>query len=96
MISASAGSRLEIGIRGGFLNVLNAPEEGGTHPEKVAPRELGLLTLKVRIVSKISGERGQFQGRLKILNCPPPLISELTPFPVCKNHRKSEESYDIT
>ena len=57
--------------RGG-QNVPNARGGGGELAPKVAPRRLGLLTPKLAIFCRISVERGQFQGPLKIQNFHPP------------------------
>ena len=46
--------------------------EGGELAPKVAPRRLRLLTPKLAIFYRISVERGQFQGPLKIQNFHPP------------------------
>ena len=61
-------------------NALNA--RGGELTPKVAPRELGLLTPEVTIFHRISVERGQFRGPLKIRNVQPPSTNgDLTPPP---------------
>ena len=56
--------------RGGSKNVPNA-RGGGELAPKVAPRRLGLLTPKMAIFYRISVERGQLQGPLKIQNFHP-------------------------
>ena len=63
--------------------------EGGELAPKAAPRRLGLWAPKLAIFYRISVERGQFQGPLKIQNFhPPPLTfgGELTPLSRSPTH----------
>ena len=60
----------ETGIGGGS-NVLNA-RGGGELAPKVAPRRLGLVTPTLATFYRISSEKGQIQGPLKIQNFHPP------------------------
>ena len=64
---------------------------GGELAPKVAPRRLGVLTPKLAIFLRISVERCQLQGPLRIQNFRPPLIfGDLTPPPPIPNSKLSE------
>ena len=60
---------LETGIGG--VKTYRTLEGGGELAPKVAPRKLGLLTPKLAIFYRISVEKGQIQGPLKIQNFHP-------------------------
>ena len=66
--------------RGGGVKTYRTLEGGGTRPES-CPSKLGLLTPKLAIFYRISVEKGQIQGPLKIQNFHPSNFRRFDPPP---------------